>query len=300
MKWYLEERRPERFIPATATANKTPFSIWACGELLGYSEMSFKEFRSEFYHTLPMDRVVYAPNRDTESMEKIAAMTRRFGQVLRLDDLKDVPEQTFRTEYLAPTAEQTRVLKGLPVRFTDSTSLRAKRHQVENGVLYEDAFNPKTKKVAREAERFDNAKIDYIVERALEFPKMVIFANYTEQVEAIAEALRKEDKFVMTLTGATKDRKAVERDAEESDSAYIVAQAAVSSEWEFKSCPVVIFASLTSKSIDYIQGQGRVQRYDAVKKNLYIHLICDYGNSIDARWFDTIMSGRDFNEKLYA
>lgn len=297
--WYIQERKPDRLILATATPNKTPLSVWAAGELLGYGEMTYKEFRAEFYHTLPVDRVVYAPNRGRIYMEKLAAFTQRIGQVLRLEDIKDVPEQTFRTEYFEPTAAQKAMLKELPTRFTDQSSLRTKRHQVDNGVLYEDVFDEKTKKVKRQVEHIDNGKIDYILERAVEFPKMVIFANYIHQVEAIAKALMKEERIVYTLTGATKDRKAVLDQAEAAESAYVVAQASVSSEWEFKSCPVVIFASLSNRSIDYIQGQGRVQRYDAVKHNLYVHLITDYRDSIDRKWFETIMSGRDFNEALY-
>lgn len=299
LMWYIKERNPKRFILATATPNKTPLSVWAAGELLGYGEMSYKEFRSEFYHTLPIDRVVYAPNRGRIYMGMLAEFTQRIGQVLRLEDIKDVPEQTYRTEYFEPTAAQKALYKELPTRFTDQSSLRTKRHQVDNGVLYEDVFNEKTKKVQREVQFVDNAKIDYILERAVEFPKMVIFANYIHQVEEIARALIKDERIVYTLTGATKDRKKVLEEAEAAESAYVVAQASVSSEWEFKSCPVVIFASLSNKSIDYIQGQGRVQRYDAVKHNLYIHLITDYRDSVDRRWFDTIMSGRDFNEALY-
>lgn len=296
-----------RFIPATATPNKTPMAIWAAGKLLGHkgAEWDFYTFRSNFYVRLPMDAVVFAPKRDKDTMEELASLTRRIGRVLRLEDIKDVPEQTYITESFALTFPQTEALRSLPQRFTDQSSLRLKRHQVENGILYEDVFNPLTKKIERRTERFDNKKIDYIVERAYEFPKMVVFANYTEQVTAIAEALRKEHPLakVYTLTGATENRKELCNEAEKAKCAYIVAQSSVSSEWEFKSCPVVIFASLSNKSLDYIQGRGRVQRYDAVKHNLYIHLVSDASpkslTTVDRKWYDTIQSGKDFNEALF-
>jgi len=298
MQWYLAERQPVRFIPATATPNKTPMSIWAAAKLLGH-DWSYRDFRDSFYHRLPMDRIVYAPHRDQASMDALAEKTREIGQVLRLADIKDVPVQTYKTEYLPINARQSALLKTLPAKFPDPSALRTKKHQIENGILYEDIFDEKTKKVSRKVLSFPNEKVDYIVERSIEFPKMIVFANYTEQVDIIAAALEKEGKLVFKMTGKTKDRKAVETAAEAAESAYIIAQSSVSSEWEFKTCPVVIFASLSNKSIDYIQGQGRPQRYDAIKHNLYIHLIADHKESVDRRWFETIMSGRDFNEALY-
>jgi superfamily II DNA or RNA helicase len=165
--------------------------------------------------------------------------------------------------------------------------------------LYEDIFDPKSQKVITKAERISNEKLEYIVERSYEFDKMLIFATYTEQVDMIAEELRKNDKTVFVVDSRTKSIKDIEQQVEKMKSAYIVAQSSMSSEWEFKSCPVMIFASLTNRSIDYIQGQGRIQRYDNVKKNIYIHLITDYKGSVDNKWFKTIMSGRDFNEALY-
>jgi len=298
MLWYLEERRPDRFIPATATPNKTPMSIYAAATLLGHKR-EYRTWRDLYYVRLPMDRIVYAPKRTQQAMDDLAAETRDIGQVLRLEDIKDVPEQSFIEETFALTAQQAAALKTLPGRFTDDSALRAKRHQVENGVLYEDVFDKG--KVEKREYHFDNGKLDYIIERALEFPKMVVFANYTAQVKAISRALKEAypELPVFEFTGETENRKEIETEAESLESAVIVAQAAVSSEWEFPSCPVVIFASLTNRSIDYIQGKGRVQRYNAVKKNLYIHLITDHKASIDKRWFETIMSGRDFNEALH-
>lgn len=296
--WYIQTHKPTRLILATATPNKTPMAIYAASTLLG-NEVDFYAFRDAFYIRLPMPNEIYSPKRDQATIDRLATYTRKLGQVLRLEDIKDVPPQTFITETFELTTGQSTALRTIPSRFTDTGAQRLKRHQIENGVLYEDVFNPVTKKVARKVERFPNNKIDYIVERAIEFPKMVIFANYTEQVDAIAEALRKEERKVLIMDSRTKDRKAIETEAESSDSVYIVAQASVSSEWEFKSCPCVIFASLDNKSLSYIQGIGRIQRYDAVKANLYIHLVTDYKGSVDKKWYDCIMSGKDFNEALY-
>jgi len=299
-KWYIDTHKPKRVIFATATPNKTPMSIWAAGRLLG-KDWDHSRFRDLFYTKLPMNTwsPVYAPKRDQKSMDALARFTLSLGPSLRMEDIKDVPEQSFITESFDLTAQQKEVLKTLPGRFTDDSALRLKKHQVENGLLYEDVFNPDTGKVSRNTEFFACEKLNYILERAYEFPKMTIFTNYIDQVDQIADMLEKEGKVVYKMDGRTKDRKAVEKAVESVDSAYIVAQASVSSEWEFKTCPVMIFASLSNKSLDYIQGKGRIQRYDAVKKNLYIHLVTDHKESVDRKWYDTIMSGKDFNEALY-
>lgn len=297
---YLQRVRPDRVILATATPNKTAMSVWAAAKLLGI-EIDYFEFRKRFYVPIDMGfwNPVYMPIRTDEAKERLAEITKALGRVLRIDDIKDVPPQIYITKEFDLTKAQKDMIKTFSNRFTGDATIRAKTHQVENGVLYEDVYDPRTSKITKTAIRIDNEKVDYIVERSYEFDKMLIFATYTEQVDMIAEALRKLDKNVFIVDSRTKDIKEVERQVESMRSAYVVAQSSMSSEWEFKSCPVTIFASLTNRSIDYIQGQGRIQRYDNVKKNTYIHLVTDYPKSVDSRWFKTIMSGRDFNEALY-
>lgn len=297
--WYLEEHKPARVILATATPNKTPMAIWAAARLLGY-RWDFYAFRDQFYVRLPMQHEVYSPRRDDIAMEALAGKTREIGQVLRLADIKDVPEQTFIVEEFPLTEEQKRVIKGLAGRFADAGSLRSKTHQVENGVLYEDVFDENTHKVSRKTELYTCEKIKYVVERSDEFVKMVVFANYTAQVEAIAKALRdngKENVFMMT--GETKDRKEILDFCESAESAYLVVQGSISSEWEFKTANCMIFASLTNKAIDKIQSKGRIQRYDAVKANIYIDLVTNYSGSVDKKLFKCISSGEDFNIALF-
>jgi superfamily II DNA or RNA helicase len=297
---YLRRVRPDRVILATATPNKTAMSVWAAAKLLGI-EIDYFEFRKRFYVPIDMGfwNPVYMPIRTDEAKERLAEITKALGRVLRIDDIKDVPPQIYITKEFDLTKAQKDMIKTFGNRFTGDATIRAKTHQVENGVLYEDVYDPRTSKITKTATRIDNEKVDYIVERSYEFDKMLIFATYTEQVDMIAEALRKLDKNVFIVDSRTKDIKEVERQVESMKSVYVVAQSSMSSEWEFKSCPVTIFASLTNRSIDYIQGQGRIQRYDNVKKNTYIHLVTDYPKSVDSRWFKTIMSGRDFNEALY-
>ena len=84
---------------------------------------------------------------------------------------------------------------------------------IENGILYGKKIEVMTEKddrMVKDTKFFKNGKIDYILERAEEFPKLFIFAAYTAQVEAIASALRAAGYGVRTGNdGATKDRATV-------------------------------------------------------------------------------------------
>jgi superfamily II DNA or RNA helicase len=143
---------------------------------------------------------------------------------------------------------------------------------------------------------FPSKKIDYILERALEFPKLLIFANYTAQIDEIAKALKKEGYNVSTLTGQTKDRTFIRKVNESPEPHIIIAQSSISSGYELPTFPCVIYASKSWRFTDYHQGLGRVLRANHLKKNLYIHLVIPGG--ADEACHESIMSGQDFLEKV--
>jgi len=142
---------------------------------------------------------------------------------------------------------------------------------------------------------FKSNKIDYILERAQEFPKLLIFANYTAQIEEIARVLRKEGYNVSILNGATKDRSFIKKVNDSSEPHIIIAQCSISSGYELPTFPCVIYASKSWRYVDYEQSLGRVLRANKLKKNLYIHLVVE---GCDEDCHNTIMSGVDFQEEL--
>jgi hypothetical protein len=113
----------------------------------------------------------------------------------------------------------------------------------------------------------------------------------------IYDILNKEGYNVFTLTGATTHREDLFATLNRSSEAILIAQSSISAGWEWKACPTMIFASRTYNISDYIQGQGRIQRTDAIKKNLYINLITRGG--IDEAVNDAIENKRDFSERVY-
>jgi superfamily II DNA or RNA helicase len=197
------------------------------------------------------------------------------------------------------SGEQKRAMENMTFSEADPLVRRARLRTIENGVLYGkhiEELDGKIDQMANQTTIFKSYKIDYILERAQEFPKLLIFANYTAQIDEIARALRAEDYEVSTLTGRTKDRSFIKRIDESPDPHIIIAQCSISSGYELPSFPCVIFASLSFRVVDHIQAKGRVLRMNALKKNLYIYLIIKDG--CDGDCYRSIMDGNDFIERM--
>ncbi len=167
---YIEKHKPERIYMATATIIRSPMTVWGAAKVLG-KDWNFYEFRDIYYTKLPMPgREVWVPKNDSDTKDRLAKCVQKLGYVGRLEDFFDVPDQSYKTIYLEPTAAQAKRIKELPLEYPDPLVLLGKRHQVENGVLSGDEYS--------DAETFENQKIEKLEELALEFPKMIVFAKY--------------------------------------------------------------------------------------------------------------------------
>lgn len=286
---YLELKPPSRLYLVTATIIRSPMTVWAATKLLG-KDFDFYNWRQTFYVRLPMPgREVYIAKDDSETKNKLANVVKAFGYVGRLGDYFDVPDQTYRTIHLELTEEQKKRIKELPLEYPEPIVLLGKKHQVENGVLAGDEF--------KAPESFKNAKIEKLLELAEEFPRMVIFAKYTAQIAQIASAFEDMPHKVFILDGSTKDRGALIKEANECYCGVFIAQAQVSAGWELPEWPVMVFASMSYSVVDRIQGEGRILRANALKKNLYIDLVIKGG--IDEAVHESISNKQDFNERIY-
>lgn len=286
---YIACSAPERLYLVTATIMRSPMTVWAAGKLLGRA-WNFYAWRQAFYVKLPMPgREVWAPKTDSNTKDRLAAVVRNIGYVGRLEDFFDVPEQTHKVEFLELTEEQKKRIKELPLEFPEPIVLLGKKHQVENGILAGDEFNP--------GEVFSSEKIDRLEDYMLEFPRLIVFAKYTQQIVQIAARAAKIKKKIFILNGATRDKGALLDEAKKCDDYIFIAQAEVSAGWELPNCPVMIFASKTYSFVDYDQAIGRIQRGNNIKKNLYIHLVVKGG--IDEAVHETVEQKKDFNERIY-
>lgn len=298
---------PKRLYVVTATPVSKPFNIWAIAKLYGVN-WDFYQFRSTFYFLTMMGRRhIWLPKNDEATQERLRGLINRFGYTGALSDFMDVPEQKHlrpdgdepEIEYIELSDEQKKAIKKLNEEEADPLIRRSRMRTIENGILYGkklEAISEKEDKMVKDTQYFKNGKIDYILERALEFPKMFIFASYTAQVFAIAEALRAEGYNVVTVTGATKDRANVFHDAERADKVVLVVQAMICEGYRVPSVPCMIFASKSNRFLHYSQGLGRILDGQHLKKNLYIHLVVKGG--ADEACHKAIMNMEDFQEKL--
>lgn len=266
-------------------------TVWGAAKVLG-RKIDFFKFREQFYVRLPMPfREVYAPRRDNKVKDFLAKIVKNIGHVGRLEDFFDVPAQTWKTDHIELTPKQKLRIAKLPLEYPDPIVCLLKKNQVENGVLAGDEYN--------EAEKFDNGKIDKILDYAAEFPRIVIFARYRAQIAEIEASLKKAGKKVLSLTGDTKERGKVILEASRAKECVFVCQAQISAGWELKEYPVMIFASRTHSFVDYDQAIGRIQRADNIKKNLYIKLLVRGKGSVDDAIDFSLEQKQDFNERIY-
>lgn len=296
---YLKKHPPTRLHLCSATPASKPMHVWAIATLYGQN-WNFFDFRERYYIQHKMGyRTIWIAKNTKALKDELANLVKDLGYTGRLQDFFDVPDQSHTTVFVDLTDEQKAQIRYIKSKNADPMSTRTKIRTIENGCLYGtevEQVDEKTDRMVRGSKTFSSEKIDYILERAEEFPKMLIFANYTAQVYAIKEALEKEGYNVLTLTGETTDRSTVVERAEKAESCIVIAQSGISAGYELKSFACTIFASKSNKVVDYIQSLGRTLRADALKKNLFIHLIVR--NGIDEHCHKSILDGEDFAELI--
>lgn len=299
--YYLRRNPPTRLYLCSATPVSKPMHLFALGVLLGKWSMDrFYQFREKFYYAVKIgQRRIFLPRANSVLKERLAELTKSLGYTGTLNDFFDVPDQTHHTVYVELTREQKEALREIKNMEADALVKRAKQRSIENGVLYTKRVEKITNREERLvdfAQLFPTQKIDYIIERAIEFPKLLIFANYTAQIKHISNTLKDLGYNVSELTGQTKDRENLIKDAENSTACIVIAQCAISEGYELPSFPCVIYASKSYRFTNYDQSLGRVLRSNALKKNLYIHLLVK--DSIDELCHKTILQGADFQEMV--
>lgn len=297
---YLKENPPKRFYIATATPVSKPMNLWALAKLFG-KDWNFYKFRSTFYVSTMMGRrQVWIPRKDEVTRQRLALAVQKLGRTGSLVDFFEVPEQTHLLVTIPLSDDQKRALKQLDEDEADPMVRRARMRTIENGILYGkeiQSISDLEDKMVKKTTFFKNGKIDYILERAQEFPKLFVFAAYTGQVYAIEEALKKEGYKTLVATGQTKNRATVFEEAEAMKEVVVIVQAAVCEGYRVPSVPCLIFASKSNRYLHMEQGCGRIMDGQHLKKNLFIHLVTE-GEGADHDCHENIMAGKDFAEKL--
>lgn len=290
---YLRRTKPDRLYLCTATIMKSPFTVYAAGCLLGKMDrtmVGFFAFRHKFYTKLPMPgREVWVPKKDEKTKADLAHYVRSIGYVGRLSDYFDMPEQTFKDDYVELTEKQKQRIKEMRIEQPEPIVQLGKRLQIENGILSGDEFTV--------SEFFANGKLDKILDYASEFPQMIVFSRYLAQIEQIKTALEKEGRKVFVMTGGVKGRGMLIAEVNRCKEYVFIVSAQISAGWEVPQCPVMVFASRTYSWVDFDQARGRILRASALKKNLFINLIVRDG--VDDGVHKALVNKQDFSERIY-
>lgn len=285
VKW-VDLNKPKAIYICSATPFPQPLALWAVARLFGFIDWDYFAFRRKFYHYVPnIGRGVWIPKKDRESEDLLRVLALKVGTFGRLQDFFDVPDQVHKDITVGISTEQKKALKELPLLYPEPLARVSKRHQIEQGVF--------------DGEALIEYKTEEIVPLVQEFEKVLIFARYTKQIEALEAAMRKRFKnhLVVTLTGATEDRRAVLMAAEASKKCIVIAQSQISTGYELPSFRCTVFASMSYSFVDYEQALGRTLRANAIAKNLYVYLLSD---EVDHAVLKAVKEKRDFNESLFA
>jgi len=279
VKEYITRQNVKYVYIVSGTPFPQPMAVWGAANLFDLKWDYFK-FRQAFYTNVPrIGRGVWLPRKDSAAKDRLAKAAKKFSTFGRLEDFFDVPDQTFKDTEIPLSKTQEEKILDLPLDYPLPLPRILATHQVEQET---------------------DSKAEYAVDIAKEFPKLLLFCRYTEQIDRVAAYLRKtfKNKDILVLDGRTKDRKSLLELAEKQGrETIVIAQSQVSAGYELPSFRCTMFLSMSYSYVDYAQALGRTQRANNISKNLYIHVL---SGEVDKAVLKCIINKEDFNERLYA
>ncbi len=134
-----------------------------------------------------------------------------------------------------------------------------------------------------------------ILKIASGYRKVIVVAHYTEQIDELEKALKK-DRPVYVLDGRTKEAQDVITAAEEDPECFFIIQASVGAGFEVPSFACMIFASQGFSVRNYVQMKARIKRVNALKPVIYYYML---GGRADRTVYKNIEMGKDFVPSEY-
>lgn len=288
-KWFIKQWHIEYVWLLTGTVyTSSAWSVYGAAQLLGVN-WNYRSFQERFFQPRWLGaRMIWEPKAGTQ--EDLAACVRSIGDVVRLDNCADIPEQTVEVEYFEKTKEQEAAEKYVKEDESNPLVRTTKYHQIASGVKIGTEFTGD--------EFFDSKKNDRIIEYAEENPKLVVFSRYNIHLDVLSKMLTEKKIPHAIVNGKTEDKEVIFEQAEKSERFVLLINAACSVGYELPSFGVVLFASLSYSFVDYSQAQGRVLRINALKKNLYIIMLTE--GSVDEAVWESIGNKKSFNDTIFS
>ena len=291
---YIKKFNIEYIWLLTATPyTSSPWSIYRAAQILGIN-WNYWKFREKFFHYRPLN-----PNnpRDKRQIsivragieDEVAEMVNKIGEAVHISKCADIPDQIDEIEHFKINKKQEKAIEILKDSEFSPIVRYTKVHQIENGTLKGDEFT--------ENEFFPCDKLDRIESICSENKKVAIFARYNLQIDQMEESLKKLGKNIFVIRGDVKNKESVVEQVENSEECIVLINSYCSEGYELPSVGVIVFASLSFPYLHYKQARGRFLRLNKLKKNVYIHLICD---GIDEAVYKSVMKKKDFSMAIYA
>lgn len=284
---YIKKHNPEIVLQLTATPynGSNPWNIYAAGKILG-REWDAKEFKEKFFNMVNMGMRWPVPVVKQGIENDIAQIIKNIGDVVKMADCFDVPEQVFQEEFFALSREQKKAIAELD---DEGIARWTKIHQICGGTLKGDGYTKN--------QSFKSEKMDRVLELAQEHNKLIIVCRYNYEIKSISKKLNKSNQRVFIINGETKDKHREVKNAERRQNAICLIQAQASEGYELPSFPVMVFYSYGFSLKNYIQMKGRILRANKLKKNVYLSLVVK--NTIDHDVFKCIQAKKDFDIAIY-
>lgn len=286
---YLNKNKiPNRYLLTATPYLSTPWNIYALALLCGVP-LNYVKFRQTFFAEVRMGhRHVWVAREGQKYKDGLKKIVDSIGSSVQLQDVFDVPAQSHQVVLLQSTVAQEAAYEHIydPVAIVRWTRL----HQAENGYLPAEATERNV------MIHFPNAKLEWILEFALQNPKFVIFVRYIEQMREIMTALEKDGHEVVVIHGQVRDRDACVRVANEKKNVILLVQAQCSEGYELPTFNKVVYASMSFSFKDLTQSQGRVLRANALHENDYYYLVIEGG--VDEEVYKVLQEKRDFSFEL--
>lgn len=155
-----------------------------------------------------------------------------------------------------------------------------------------------TQEVPTKIYKLNNYKIDWVLSFLETFNKrVVIFYEYTHQMEQLYEAIKKTKRNVARYNAEFKEKDIF---INNSDCVILVQYktGGTGIDW-LKNSYVCIFYSLPDSYIEFYQAKGRINRHGQQEKPLFYILLAKGSKSADMLNYQALLNKEDFNDKFF-
>ena len=219
-----------------------------------------------------------------KNVERLKTKLREHGaQFLKTDEVMNLPEQTFNNISVPATKEYRKFKKDSIVTLNDGTELVGETLLTK--MLYERQL----------CGMYNENKIEAfrdLVESTED--RLIVFYNFTAELEALADIAREHDIPFSTVNGSIKDLRAYENCE---DSITFVQYQAGSMGLNLQKANKIIYFTPPLSCENWMQSQKRVHRINQTRSCFYYKLICK--NSVEERIYDALERGVDFTDFLF-